>query len=134
MNLWLVLNKILLLMINNRDENLRKYFEYALFIIFNRNFTKPYLFIIFIWLVDIEGLTYLIETRITIAGGFLNSQTIETIVFNFVRDKLLDQVQPEKYLSESMAQVIVYARDSDEMGQFIHELKLHDDGKVFRLK
>ena len=121
-------------MINNRDENLRKYFENALFIIFNRNFTKPYLFIIFIWLVDIEGLTYLIETRITIAGGFLNSQTIETIVFNFVRDKLLDQVQPEKYLSESMAQVIVYARDSDEMGQFIHELKLHHDGKVFRLK
>ena len=75
-------------------------------------------------------MTYRIDTKVTVAGGFMKSETIRTIVFKFVREKLLDRIQPELYPSECMAKNVVFERESNEMAKFIQEIMLHDDGKL----
>ena len=58
--------------------------------------------------------------------------TLHTIIYNWLRDILLDQIRPERFLYESEAQYVTYDQGSTEMTQFISELKLHQEGNTRR--
>ena len=79
----------------------------------------------------LSGITSRVITKVTVAGCYIDPDIIRTIVFKFIRLKLLDAIQPEKYPNESMAETIAFERDSSEMETFLEGLKLHAESKSF---
>lgn len=90
--------------------------------------------IICFMLILVTGDTSRVKTIVTVAGGYIEAEIIYTIVYKFIRLKLLDAIQPEKYPNESSAEIVAFERDSSEMDTFLEGLKLHAGCKLSYLQ
>ena len=80
--------------------------------------------------IDIE---YRVAIDITCAGIKIEWPTLHTIIYDYLRDILLDEIRPERYIYEAEAQHVTYKRGTIEMAQFLSELKKHQEGKNSKL-